>query len=457
MVNIENIDLYSRGVELPADRVGLVVAQPFLSLTTKEPFVCTPDAVTAQLAMIERTIEIAKTRPHGQPKTHFTIFPEYSIPGVAGIAAIDAAVAGGGWPTGTIVIGGVAALTKDDYVTLTGEPNTSVNLAANAGNSVKAKDWLNCTIIWVKGANGIVERWIQPKLYPAWEEQNVHYQHMFRGGSIFIFRGRLANGAPYRFSILICFDWIATVDGKLLWRQVLEELERQAAAAEAESSLSWFFVVQHNKKPSHDAFLNQIPPFFDETSMPTVHRNRACVMFSNTAGKPTPGKTDVCGGTSLVFSSTTNFAKPECSMTFSAGGPSFQNHSTIIRDYYDVFFRERGACILSFVQVNPGSVAAGAANRAIAVERAELFPIGDVNDPRVPSAAVPASVKWLNDELDDLPSLATILGTAPLKDEAAAIFWLKTRARWTESSAHELSGKDGQPIRIEISAADAGL
>ncbi len=39
----------------------------------------------------------------------------------------------------------------------------------------------------------------------------------------------------------------------------------------------------------------------------------------------------------------------------------------------------------------------------------------------------------------------------------AAIFWLKTRARWTESSAHELSGKDGQPIRIEISGADANL
>ena len=39
----------------------------------------------------------------------------------------------------------------------------------------------------------------------------------------------------------------------------------------------------------------------------------------------------------------------------------------------------------------------------------------------------------------------------------AAIFWLKARARWTESNAHQLTGKDGQPIRIEISAADAGL
>ncbi len=39
----------------------------------------------------------------------------------------------------------------------------------------------------------------------------------------------------------------------------------------------------------------------------------------------------------------------------------------------------------------------------------------------------------------------------------AAIFWLKARARWTENQAHELSGRDGQPIRIEISAVGANL
>jgi len=39
----------------------------------------------------------------------------------------------------------------------------------------------------------------------------------------------------------------------------------------------------------------------------------------------------------------------------------------------------------------------------------------------------------------------------------AAIFWVKARAYWRETSAHELSGKEGQPIRIEISAADADL
>jgi hypothetical protein len=31
----------------------------------------------------------------------------------------------------------------------------------------------------------------------------------------------------------------------------------------------------------------------------------------------------------------------------------------------------------------------------------------------------------------------------------AAIFWLKTRAGWRESIAHELSGRDGAPIEVE--------
>ncbi len=32
----------------------------------------------------------------------------------------------------------------------------------------------------------------------------------------------------------------------------------------------------------------------------------------------------------------------------------------------------------------------------------------------------------------------------------AAIFWLKTRARWKETSVHELGGTDGGPVEMEI-------
>lgn len=420
MVHIENVDLRTRGVDLPSDRVGVVVAQPFLSLTSKEPFVCTPETASAQLATIQTTLDIAKARRHGLAKTHFTIFPEYSIPGLPGAALVDAALNAADWPTGSVVVGGLSALTKGEYAELVAMQNTAVDGAANSPDHVKDNDWLNCSIVWVKGANSVVEKWIQPKLHPAWAEQKVHYKNMFHGGSVFVFRGQLENGTLYRFSFLTCFDWIATVDNDLLWRHVLDDLAKQAKAAEAEYPLSWFFVIQHNEKPNHDTFLSQIPPFFDERSFPTVRRDRACVVFVNSAGKPVPGKTDTYGNTSLVFSAKTNFAKPVCSLTFASGGPRFRNNSTILNPYHDIVFRERGACILSFIQVNPGAVTAGPANRTIAIENAELFPIGNTNDPRVPAAAVPASVKWLNDQLDELPSIAAILATAALKTEVAA-------------------------------------
>ena len=30
----------------------------------------------------------------------------------------------------------------------------------------------------------------------------------------------------------------------------------------------------------------------------------------------------------------------------------------------------------------------------------------------------------------------------------AAIFWLKTRAGWKETTAHEIGGRDGEPIEV---------
>ena len=39
----------------------------------------------------------------------------------------------------------------------------------------------------------------------------------------------------------------------------------------------------------------------------------------------------------------------------------------------------------------------------------------------------------------------------------AAIFWLKARAGWRETSTHEISGHGGRPIKVAISAADAQL
>jgi len=421
MIEVKTIDLAQRGVTLPSDRVGMVIAQPYLTLTSEEPYRCTAAAKAGQMDVLSKTLAVSRAAQHGAPKTHFTIFPEYSVPGLDGIAQINTALNAEDWPPGTIVIGGTDALSKEDFGTLAASPNTHLDTERNGLDRIAAGEWINCGITWVKAADGTVERWLQPKMSRAWPEQNVSYQDMFLGKSVFTFKGPLEDGTQYRFSTLVCFDWIATVDNQKAWRWVVDGLRQQAAQAGAEQiSLSWFFVIQCNRKPSDDTFLTEVSGFFDQTAFPTVRRERACILFANSAGKDGPGRSDLFGCTSLIFSSQTLFSDPQCHATFSNGGARFRS-STLLSAHRDVLFRERGACIHSFCQVNPNSLSPGAAGRTIALERAFVFPLNVAPDPRAPSAAVPACVKWLNDELDTIPSLSSQYPTVALTNEAIAL------------------------------------
>jgi hypothetical protein len=416
MINVVTIDLAPRGITLPSDRVGMVIAQPYVDLTVNEPFQCKAVAKAGQLAGLTKTLAVARAVPHGAPKTHFTVFPEYSIPGIDGVTLIDTALSAAAWPTSTIVIGGTDALSKADFETLAGNPNTHLDTEHNGLARIAANEWVNCCITWVKAADGTVDRWLQPKLSRAWPEQNISYQDMFLGKSVFSFKGRLENTTHYRFSTLVCFDWIATVDNKKVWRWVVDGLQQQAEQAQAEVSLSWLFVIQRNPKPSHDTFLSEVSSFFDQNTVPNVRRNDTCLVFANNAGHPGPGRATEFGGTSLIFSPQTQFAKPDCHHTFSNGGEHFRS-STLLTPYRDVFFRECGACIHAFVQVNPRSLNVGAAGRAFPVERPFIFPLNDTDDPRASAAPVPACIKWLNDELDSLDSLSAQYHAAALAGE----------------------------------------
>ena len=63
-------------------------------------------------------------------------------------------------------------------------------------------------------------------------------------------------------------------------------------------------------------------------------------------------------------------------------------------------------------------------------------------------------VKYYQEELDEgrIDANSAIAGTlfnqAKKGNTAAAICWLKTRARWKETQSHEHSGVDGGEIRI---------
>lgn len=416
MLHVKTIDLSSRGIKLPVERIGMVIAQPYLSLTDTEPYKCTPGNKTQQMQVLIDTLKVARDARHGEPKTHFTIFPEYTIPGPDGIVLVETSLGEKVWPTGTLVIGGTDALSKEEFIALASESGTHLDTDHNGSDRIGDNEWINCGITWVKAEDGTVERWLQPKLFPAWLEQDVPYQGMYRGNSVFTFSGPFDNDTQYRFCSLVCFDWVATLNSQKAWRWVMDDLRQQATQAKAEFSLSWLFVIECNRKPSADSFLSEVAGFFDQTAFPNVRRDRACLIFANSAGKQVPGRSEFYGGSSLVFSGQTLFAKPTCNPTFSNGGLRFRS-STLLSAYHDIFFRERGACIHSFCQINPNSLNAGAAGKTIALNHAFVFPLNGVVDPRAPGADVPACIKWLNDELDELPCLSESYKTAPLANQ----------------------------------------
>jgi len=198
-INIEAVDLNSRGVTLPSDRVGMVLSQPYVSLTPTEPYKCTEEAKELQTAALTDTLKVALAARHGATITHFTVFPEYSIPGLEGIALVENALRATDWPSGTIVIGGADALPKPDFAILADAKDTHVETGHNALARIGDHEWINCGVIWVKGADGTVERWLQPKLWPAGPERRTRFRNMYRGKSIFSFNGPFENGARYRF------------------------------------------------------------------------------------------------------------------------------------------------------------------------------------------------------------------------------------------------------------------
>ena len=387
-VKTVEVDLSTRGVQLPRSSVGMVIAQPYLTLSQTEPYRCKEQSKPQQLGAIAATLEVARTAPHGAPRTHFTLFPEYSIPGLEGVNLVGDTLWATEWPRGTIVIGGTDGLSRADFETLAAAPNTNLDTTHNDPNKIPDSEWINCGITWVKGTDGTVERWLQPKLCPAWPEQNVTCNNMFRGNSVFVFKGQFDIGTMYRFCSLICFDWIAPGGGQKPWRAVVEALSQQANELQAELSLSWLFVIQNNRSPSAES----------------VRRDRACLVFANSAGKHGPGRIEKYGNTSLLLAGRTLFRDPECHPTFCNGGPRFRQHE-LLADHKDLLFREGGACIHSFQQVNPGSLTAGAPGKTIALSKPSVHSFGGPADPRTPAAPVPASVKWLNDELDDVPRL----------------------------------------------------
>jgi hypothetical protein len=283
MVQIRVVELPGLSVHLPERSVRMVVAQPYLAdgaLTPQEPYRVAAEARDRQLEIVKTTIDLAR-----EEKADFTVIPEYSVPGLDGVGVIEERLRSAAWPTGAILIGGIDGLDKDEYASVVEADHTCVD-DANGKESVEDDQWVNCCITWVKSSNGRLFRWVQPKLWPAWPELSTQHQRMFKGKSMFLFRGRRTNGEVFTFGTMICFDWIAPTSPTPAQR-FLEEAH--LAASDSQIPITWVFVIQHNEKPSHFEFLNRVVDFFRDQSHPNATRNDTCLIFANTAGRGDPG------------------------------------------------------------------------------------------------------------------------------------------------------------------------
>lgn len=181
LIRIIEVDVGLPGIRLPRGEVGMVIAQPYVDFVHLEPFPLLPGLRDAVLAAIDATLAVARGRAHGAEKTHFTIFPECTLPGLEGFDRITAAMADGGWPTGTFVIGGFEGLTRQQFGELVKWEGTTYDDVGSSLERVQADQWVNCCAIWAKLESCEVRCWVQTKMEPAGVELQVNHQSMFKG------------------------------------------------------------------------------------------------------------------------------------------------------------------------------------------------------------------------------------------------------------------------------------
>ena len=411
MIEVEEKNV---GVIFPSQQIKMVAMQPHIHLTDTEPFRWPDDKKTKQIAGINRTLEIARDQ-----QAHFTLFPEYSIPGLDAIDSISELVTDGQWPNSSVVIGGVDGLSNGEYQQLCQQPNTICH-GNNTPDQVAQNEWVNCSITWVKDNSGSVTRYIQPKICRAWPEKNIHWQEMFCGKAIYLFNAKYDNGDfPFSFISLICFDWIGRIDGSntKVVDGFLQTMNRVFAGAP--QYLHWVFILQENDEPNHDMFIQRTSAFLTQRSTyPMVDRQKSTIVFVNNSTKTVGGTiiTSDRAFTSCVFPADVSFDTQGCPPTFSFASERFRGK--LINRCNDIIFRELRPCIHSFKVGVAQFLNLTQDSRCHPIENASVHSLDeDLDDPRFPGGPVPACVKWVNDNLDNSLPLSNHVHIDHLRNE----------------------------------------
>jgi len=411
-------------VRIPSDELCVVAQQPRIrfSQPTQEPFRWATDAIQKQLTSINRTLDLANMGLSGRPPT-FVVFPEYAIPGIRGVEAIDTRVKSLDWPTDSIVIAGIDGLDRQGYEEIwTG---LAVDAAESAApEQIPLDKWVNSCVFWAKEHDGTVRCWTQLKVRPCWLETGVTCSDMHRGSRILIFKASYeTSGFPCRFATFICYDWIVENGGVAVRDEFVQTLDAKWKAEDRNPALDWLFVIQKNVDPMHRAFLGGTRDILEDRTHAFVDRRNAVVLHLNVAGSDVPARGGDGGFSSCVFSPDANVdclrKRPRPTVYLS---PNQLGRDPLLGQCKDVVFREVGECIHVFTLRVPRFLVGNAQNRTLPITEAQVHAVNGSIDPRLSGSQVPASVKWINDSLDNVnPPSGTLLRDASFRQDAEAV------------------------------------
>lgn len=378
------------------------MAQPFLEFQApvQEPFALAEASVKRLEDAIDNTF--AKAAAY---LPRFVLFPEFSVPGLAGIGRIVQHLASNTIHAPLIVVAGVSGLSKAEYTSLCSQANVAPVDQENEPQRVQPDEWVNTTATFVKGNTGALTIWLQPKIAPSWPEENINHQRMFRGGVVRIFRAKFESHVACRFLSLLCFDLVGREAGISVTDAVLQQFGATYEATGSPQDLNWVFVLQHNPSPNHATFLTATQRLLTQPIHAFARCRDVAVVMACTASARAPARREPYGYSSLIFGPLAPFDSNGCRPTFATQSSRLRG-ATTLGTCKDVVFREMGECIHAAEVRIPATVVPTPTDRTAAIVQAEAIPlVGAAVDPRIPGTSVPAVVKWVNDELDEVPDL----------------------------------------------------
>jgi len=263
----------SLDVDLPSDRLCMVMAQPFFRIQqTDNGLKIDRSILENHKRMIRFSLELVSNLSfeNATHKTNFALFPELCLP--FDIVSELRDCISNSWPPNSILMGGIEGINGREYSVLLENSN---NPAETEGDLPGVANYINCGIIIVKDKNEEVSVYLQPKIKASENEQAIG---MVEGEHVFLFKT-----TNYNFLCLICFDFIGRDQTSPV--RLIQDMMQQLGCDVPEGyclNLDVIFVLQCNEDPSHRCFQDSARILLHEGRGKIETRS---VVFVNTAAE----------------------------------------------------------------------------------------------------------------------------------------------------------------------------